>query len=112
MTKTLFVDTVYERTHKLATRLQEDFDSKEYRSDTVYDIKEGRKYYKIVQQSPCGESIHSSVHAFVDKNNGNVYKPASWQKPAQHVRYNLQDDSSYNEILSRAEWAGGYLYLR
>jgi len=105
MTKTLFVDTVYERTHKLAQRLQENYDSNSYANQYVFDIKEGRKYYKIYAHN-------QGVHAFVDIKTGDVYKPASYNKPAAHVRYNLLDDSSYNECLSRADWAGGYLYLR
>ena len=43
MSKTLFVDTVYERAHKLAQALQENYDRNGYSRDTVFDIKEGRK---------------------------------------------------------------------
>ena len=31
-----------------------------------------------------------SVTAFIDKNTGEVYKPASWKAPAKHVRYDLR----------------------
>ena len=31
-----------------------------------------------------------SVHAFVDKNTGEVFKPASYNAPAKHVRYDLR----------------------
>ena len=48
MSKTLFVDTVYERAHKLAQALQENYDQTGYSLDTVFDIKEGRKYIKIL----------------------------------------------------------------
>ena len=54
--------------------------------DYSYEIEEGRKYYKIVMVSN-----QRSVHAFVDKKTGDVYKPASWQGPAKYVRYNLLD---------------------
>jgi hypothetical protein len=30
-----------------------------------------------------------SVHAFVDKNTGDVLMPASWSKPAKHARGNI-----------------------
>ena len=106
MTKTLYVNTVYERAHKLAQALQENYDQNGY-GDTVFDIKEGRKYIKINHYTP-----QESVHAFIDRKTGDVFKPASWRGPAKGIRYNLLDDSSYAECLNRADWAGGYLYLR
>lgn len=71
-----------------------------------FEIEEGRKYYKIVMVSN-----QRSVHAFVDKKTGDVYKPAGWQGPAKHVRYNLLDADSCDECLKRADWSGGYLYM-
>ena len=41
----------------------------------------GRKYAKLVH--------NRSVVAFVDMNNGDIYKPAGWSKPAKHVRGNI-----------------------
>ena len=81
---------------------------------TVYD---GRKYFKIVSQEydtfqDRNEYRDGSVNAFVDRNTGDVYKPAGWAKPAKHVRYNLLDERSRAECLGRADWAGGYLYMR
>ena len=105
MPKALFVDTVYERTHKLAQKLQEDYNTKSTADRVVFDIKEGRKYYKIVE-------VQGGVHAFVDIKSGDVFKPAGYNKPARHVRYNLLDDNSFNECIQRADWAGGYLYIR
>ena len=75
----------------------------------------GRKYHKIVQQDwdPNREEYRDgSVNTFVDRNTGEVYKPAGWAKPAKHVRYNLLDERSRAECLGRADWAGGYLYMR
>ena len=76
----------------------------------------GRKYYKIVQQDwdPLREEYRDgSVNTFVDKKTGDVYKPASWAAPhTKHVRYNLLDEASRAECLGRADWAGGYLYMR
>jgi hypothetical protein len=78
-------------------------------SDYKFYIDEGRKYHKIVMETGSGSK---SVHAFVDKKTGEVYKSASWNKPAKGVRYNLLSIESREECLSRADWAGGYLYLR
>lgn len=78
--------------------------------DHEFYIESGRKYLKLIHQSCAGGS--RSVHAFVDKKTGEVFKPASWKAPAKGVRYNLLDDKSREECYSRADWAGGYLYLR
>ena len=109
MSKTLLVDTVYERAHKLAQTLQSNYDGRypNISGDTVFDIKEGRKYIKISMINN-----QESVHAFIDRKTGDVFKPASWRGPAKIARYNLLDDKSYQQCLSRADWAGGYLYIR
>ena len=84
-----------------------------------FKIYEGRKYYKIVQQDydtfqNRNEYRDGSVHAFVDKKTGDVYKPASWNKPAKHVRYTFQDSKQLKFLLdpNNVGWAGGYLYMR
>ena len=70
---------------------------------------EGRKYHKIYM---CINGKRDSIHAFIDKKSGDVFKPASVKAPAKHARYNLLSITSREECLSRADWAGGYLYLR
>ena len=86
-----------------------------------YVIKKGRKYLKIVQQqyddmgpNPSYKYRDGSVHAFVDRETGDVYKPAGWAKPAKHVRYNLLERSDRNFLFDwrNVGWAGGYLYMR
>ena len=72
-------------------------------------IESGRKYHKIVMET---ESQSRSVHAFVDKKTGEVYKPASFKAPAKIVRYRLLEIVSREECFQRADWAGGYLYIR
>ena len=68
----------------------------------------GKKYAKIVHiTNPGGQK---SCHAFVDMNDGSVYKSASWSAPAKGVRFNLMDDKSREEMYRRADYAGGYLY--
>ena len=70
----------------------------------TFTIETGRRYLKIIQDN--------SVHAFVDKTTGDVYKPASWKSPAKIVRYNLLDEQSRIKCYQCADWSGGYLYLR
>ena len=85
-----------------------------------FEIREGKKYYKIVQVEfdtfqDRNEYRDSSVHSFVDKNTGDVYKPASWRSPAtKHVRFTFQKPEDIRFLLNpiNVDWAGGYLYLR
>ena len=85
-----------------------------------FEIREGKKYYKIVQVEfdtfqGRNEYRDSSVHSFVDKNTGNVYKPASWKAPhTKHVRFTFQEPKDIRFLLEprNVDWAGGYLYLR
>ena len=91
---------------RVSTRLQEDYDSNNYTSDRYkFEIQTGRKYHKIVAKG-------QGVHAVVDKNTGEVYKPASYKAPAKHVRYDLRLISDRSRCYQNADWAGGYLYLR
>lgn len=71
--------------------------------------RKGRKYLKIMMKDSGGSQ---SVHAFVDRNTGDVYKPASINAPAKGIRYNLLDDEQREELYATADWAGGYLYAR
>ena len=92
---------------QLCRALEADYDRRyPNSSDPVrFSVELGRKYWKIIQNQ-------GGVHAFVDRNTGEVYKPASWKSPAKHVRYDLRIISQRDACLSNADWAGGYLYLR
>ena len=76
-------------------------------------IETGRKYHKIIMEVPNTNRPPSrSVHAFVDKKTGDVYKAASFKAPAKHVRFNLLLINDREWLLENADWAGGYLYKR
>ena len=84
-----------------------------------FKIKTGKKFYKIVQMEfdtfqNRNEYREGSVHAFVDKKTGQVYKPASWPAQAKHVRYYLRiiREREFLFNSNNTGWAGGYLYLR
>ena len=84
-----------------------------------FKVNTGKKYYKIVQMNfdtfqNRNEYRAGSVHAFVDKKTGQVYKPASWQAPAKHVRFDLRiiREREFLFNSNNTGWAGGYLYLR
>ena len=81
----------------------------EIKKNPDYDFvcESGRKYYKIVMVNN-----QRSVHAFIDKRTGEVYKPAGWQGPAKHVRYDLRLIKDREYVLENCDWAGGYLYMK
>ena len=99
----------------LCDALQQDYQKRYYGyraglsgADTYkFVIESGRKYHKIIMDANGSRS----VHAFVDKKTGEVYKPASFKAPAKHVRYDLCLISHREWLSKNADWAGGYLYM-
>ena len=98
-------------TLELCDILLDNFKSRNNGKDSGYKfyIESGRKYHKIIMETG-GNS--RSVHAFVDKKTGEVYKPASFKSPAKHVRFNLCLIKDREWLLENADWAGGYLYMK
>ncbi len=72
-----------------------------------YALISGRKYHKVMQ---CVDGQTESVHAFIDKKTGEVYKAASIKAPAKGVRFNLLIIQEREFVLENCDWAGGYLY--
>jgi len=68
----------------------------------------GRKYHKIIMVANGSRS----VHAFIDKKTGEVYKSASWKAPAKGVRYDLRIIEQREWLFEHADWPGGYLYAK
>ena len=88
-----------------------------------FDYQVGKKYIKVfnLQYSeacdyynrPAGYRA-GSVTAFIDKQTGEVYKPASWKAPAKHVRFDLRIIREREFLLNpkNVDWAGGHLYMK
>lgn len=74
-----------------------------------YVIESGKKYHKVIFIDGGGQR---SVHAFVDKKTGEVYKSASWKAPAKGVRFDLRLIDDREWLFENCDWAGGYLYAR
>ena len=94
---------------QLCRTLEQNYQLRYPNSNTsvTFTMQFGRKYIKVIQDN-------SSVHAFVDKKTGEVYKPAGWKSPAKIVRYDLRliSDRAKLHDPNFTDWAGGYLYLR
>ncbi len=61
---------------------------------TIYDVKWGRKYAKVVSRTATSNiGSGGSVFCFVNRENGDILKAASYSAPAKHARGNvLRDD--------------------
>ena len=77
--------------------------------DIDYTVETGKKYHKVIFVSGGGSR---SVHCFIDKNTGEVYKSATWKSPAKGVRYDLRLIKDREYLLENADWSGGYLYAK
>ena len=82
--------------------------------ETKYIYETGRKYFKVVRVEDEYKSNdeHRCVEAFIDRQTGDIFKPASWRKPAKGVRFNLLDQDSLFELFENLDPFGGHLYKR
>ena len=85
--------------------------------------KTGKKFHKVyfLQYEEANDYYNrkagyraGSVHAFIDKQTGEVYKPASWKAPAKHVRFDMRiiKEREFLHNPKNVDWAGGHLYMR
>ena len=74
-----------------------------------YIFESGHKYHKVIMVDNAGGR---SVHCFIDKKTGQIYKSASWKSPAKGVRYDLRIIEQREWLLENATWHGSYLYAR
>ena len=89
-----------------------------------FDYEVGKKYIKVffLEYQEANDYLGrkagyraGSVHAFVNKQTGEVYKPASWKAPAtKHVRFDFRliKDREFLFNPKNTDLAGGYLYMR
>jgi hypothetical protein len=101
------------RSHQLRTSDVEYHDAcieklKQGICDYEFYPETGRKYHKVIMNAAGSRS----VHCFIDKKTGEVYKSSSWKSPAKGVRYDLRLIADREWLLENADWAGGYLYAK
>ena len=95
--------------------------------DVVFKTDGGTKYIKVkhfetkvhneyhedgTKTTTLVKDTRGSIHCFVDKNTGNIYKPASWKAPYTKgnnaVRGNIYDEKCYE----KTDVYGGWLYAK
>ena len=94
-----------------------------YKDLYKFTFKTGKKFHKVYfleykekcdyYNRPAGYSA-GSVHCFIDRQTGEVYKPASWKAPAKHVRFDMRiiKEREFLHNPKNVDWAGGHLYMR
>ena len=79
----------------------------------------GRNWRIIDERTDHLHNVHESVHAFVNRTTGDLFKAAGWKVAAPGVRYNIVTEFDlvqfaythrYAQYETGSEWAGGYLY--
>ena len=73
------------------------------RPNAKLEFKNAIKYIKIIEHS-FGQR---SVFAFINKENGDILKPAAWNIPAKHARGNIFDE--YNGLQKMTAYGPRYL---
>jgi hypothetical protein len=101
--------TSAERGDNVEYHLRKVDELKSGKCDIDYTIESGKKYHKVILVNGGGSR---SVHCFIDKNTGEVYKSATWKSPAKGVRYDLRLIKDREYLLENADWSGGYLYAK
>ena len=74
-----------------------------------YVIESGKKYHKVIM---IDGGSSRSVHCFIDKNTGELYKSQSWKSPAKGVRYDLRLIKDREWLFANADWSAGYTYAK
>ena len=77
------------------------------------EIEQGRKYIKIWSYLVLADGDERrrgrSVWMFIDKNSGEVYKPASYKAPAKGIRFWIDQLADNPDI---CDPYGSFLYIR
>ena len=78
---------------------------------TNFEYEVGKKYIKVWSYLVSdGERLNGrSCYMFVDKNTGDVYKPASYKAPAKGIRFAIEQLVGNPDI---CDAFGSFLYIR
>ena len=107
----------------IETRMNNAIRKRQNFSNGITMVKTGKKFHKVyfLQYEEANDYYNrkagytaGSVHCFIDKNTGEVYKPASWKSPAKHVRFDMRiiKEREFLHNPKNVDWAGGHLYMR
>ena len=84
--------------------IDDHFERNHFANTPLLTAEVGSRYIKIVRQELAANG--GSVHCFVDKNNGDVLKAASWRAPAKGARSNIFNE--FNGVDGMTEYGAKY----
>ena len=109
---------------KLEQNVKPYVDSFNHMDSVTFRQDGGMKYIKVTYFQTNVETNHEtgvktfvggergSIHCFVEKTTGNIYKPAGWKSPYTKgnnaVRGNIYDTTTFE----KTDMHGGWLYAR
>ncbi|MBC9704889.1 MAG: hypothetical protein H9W81_07915 [Enterococcus sp.] len=97
----------------IATPISNEFAAaldEKFGNDTNITTMGGRRYDRIVKT----HSVYGgkSVHAFVERETGKLFKASGWAAPAKGFRFDLSTEEGFRKAIEAADPYGSYLYQR
>lgn len=84
-------NTTKEYVIEVQTRSDADWQRQGYNMEKTpkFTFSRGKKFDKVIVETFGSKS----VHCFIDRNNGDLYKSASWNARAKGVRGNINNEN-------------------
>ena len=121
---TSFESAMEEFCRKLTENVKPEVDRFNHMHSVTFNVGGGRKYIKVKSfqtnidtdyetgKKTLLEDKNGSIHCFVERTTGDIYKPATWRAPYNKgkncVRGNIYDSSTFE----KTDMHGGWLYAR
>ena len=124
---TSFNEAMEKFCEKLTENVKPQVDKFSHMHSVRFGVDGGRKYIKVKSYTKNWHTDYNedgtttkylvggdngSIHCFVDRTTGDIYKPATWKMPYTKgnnaVRGNIYDASSFE----KTDLHGGWLYAR
>ncbi len=121
---TSFDEAMNQFCEKLTENVKPEVDRFNHMHSVRFGVDGGRKYIKVKSfqtnintNHETGEKTlvggdNGSIHCFVERTTGDIYKPATWKMPYtkgnNSIRGNIYDSSTFE----KTDLHGGWLYAR
>ena len=122
-----FDDAMVKFCDKLNENVKPEVDRFKFMDSVTFSVGGGRKYIRVESFQKNWKTDYNddgtttktlvggergSIHCFVERTTGDIYKPATWKAPYNKgnncVRGNIYDASSFE----KTDMHGGWLYAR
>ena len=121
---TSFDEAMNKFCERLTENVKPEVDKFSHMHSVTFGVDGGRKYIKVkyfqtnintdyeTGEKTLVEDKKGSIHCFVEKTTGDIYKPATWKMPYtkgnNSIRGNIYDSSTFE----KTDMHGGWLYAR